>query len=378
MPINRFLPIGFDKRKLFPVMEQRGIRTILLTSPEDVFYTTGYTALPSSGNPILYTLRNRLPSFSVIDADRKLVSLLCWGFSAQGVEFGADVILGFNHFAGALDTLKSELMRNQTSEGSVGITSSCPYFVVRAIEECSLRNKLVVVDDMMEDLRLIKSSEEIFRLRKSAEIMETTCRELFELLRVGMGRSELTREAKSRLMKNGATGVSHVTLSFTQANPEVDIDERLEMDKLVTVDIGGIYDGYCSDTRRYAYTGSLPRSLQERYKHMVEIVDAVGRALVPGSTFESLYRFALDQYAKHGIKPLARFSHIGHNIGLETEERWLDRSSSYSVKSGMVITIELYSTAETGETIGNEDTYVIGESGPTRISGLPREIRVIN
>jgi len=378
IPINRFLPIGFDKHKLLPLMKQRGIRTVLLTSPEDVFYTTGYTALPTSGNPILYTRRNRLPSFSVIDAERRLVSLLCWGFSAQGVEFGADEIVGFNQFLGALEALKSVLMRNQTSEGLVGVTSSCPYFVLKVVEECGLRDKLVVIDDLMEELRLIKSSDEILMLRRSAKITEVVCLELFDLLRVGMGRSELAREAKSRLIRNGATGVSHVTLSFTQANPEVDIDERLERNKLVTIDIGGIYHGYCSDTRRYAYTGPVPDSLRKRYEHMVGIVDTVGEALVPGRSFQDLFALALDQYDKHGIKPLARFSHIGHNIGLETEERWLDESSSYSVESGMVITIELYSIADTGEQIGNEDTYVIGESGSSRISDLPREIREIN
>ena len=222
-----------------------------------------------------------------------------------------------------------------------------------------------------------KSSEEISLLRRSTEITEAVYREVFGLLRVGLGRSELTREAKSRLIKNGATGISHVTLSFTQANPEIDIDERLEADKLVTIDIGGIYHGYCSDTRRYAYTGSVPEAIRERYEHMVEIVDAVGEALMPGTSFEHLFRLAQDQYAKHGIKALPRFNHIGHNIGLETEERWLDESSAYSVKSGMVINIELYSATDTGEQVGNEDTYVIGESGPLRISQLPREIREI-
>ncbi len=222
-----------------------------------------------------------------------------------------------------------------------------------------------------------KSSEEILRLRRSTEITEAVYRELFDLLRVGLGRSELAREAKSRLIKNGATGISHVTLSFTQANPEIDIDERLEVNRLVTIDIGGIYHGYSSDIRRYAYMGSVPEAIQERYEHMVEIVDTVGEALVPGRSFEHLFRLAQDQYAKHGIKALARFNHIGHNIGLETEERWLDESPAHSVKSGMVINIELYSVIDTGEHIGNEDTYVIGESGPVRISHLPREIRAI-
>lgn len=376
MPINRFFPIGFDKRKLVPIMERTGVRALLLTSPEDVFYTTGYTALPSSGNPILYTLRNRLPSFSFVDFEGR-VTLICWGFSAQGVEFGVDEVVGFNRYAGALEALKSLLTREDASEDRIGITSSCPYFVIQVLEECALRDRLVIVDNLMEKLRLIKSGEEISRLRRSTEITETAYREVFGLLRVGMGRSELAREARCSLLKNGATGISHITLSFTQANPEIDIDELLEQNRLVTIDIGGIYHGYCSDTRRYAYTGPVPEPVRERYKHMVEIVDAVGEALVPGKSFKDIFRLAQDQYAKHGIAPLARFNHVGHNIGLETEERWLDESPSHSIKSGMVINIELYSSADNGDQIGNEDTYVIGESGPTRISHLPREIQVI-
>src|SRR6202042_426867 len=115
------------------------------------------------------------------------------------------------------------------------------------------------------------------------------------------------------------------------------IDEPLNPDTLATIDIGGIYHGYCSDTRRYAYTGSVPQAIQARYQHMVEIVDSVGEAMVPGSSFQHLFRLAQDQYAKHGIKALARFNHIGHNIGLETEERWLDDSPAHSIKPGMVI-----------------------------------------
>lgn len=377
MPINRFLPVGFDKSKLIPLMERRRIRSILLTSPEDVFYTTGYTSLPSSGNPILYTLRNRLPSFSVIDSDGR-VTLLCWGFSAQGVEFGADQVVGFNHFAEALEVLKIVLARQDSAGDLIGITSSCPHFALQAVEECALRNKQIVVDDLMEQLRLIKSGAEISLLRRSTEITEAVYREIFALLRVGMGRTELAREAKSRLISHGATGISHATLSFTLANPEIDIDEKLQADKLVTIDIGGIYHGYCSDTRRYAYTGAVPAAIRERYEHMVQIVDAVGEALMPGTSFAHLFRLAQEQYARHGIRALARFNHIGHNIGLETEERWLDESTAYSVNSGMVINIELYSSTETGEQIGNEDTYVVSEAGPMRISQLPREIQEID
>jgi hypothetical protein len=43
----------------------------------------------------------------------------------------------------------------------------------------------------------------------------------------------------------------------------------------------------------------------------------------------------------------------------------------------MAINIELYSMAETGEQVGNEETYIVGPAGPERISILPREIKVV-
>ena len=60
-----FKPYGFKKENLLPLMKQQKLKGILLNSPENVYYTTCYTVLPSSGNPILYTLRNVFPFFSV-------------------------------------------------------------------------------------------------------------------------------------------------------------------------------------------------------------------------------------------------------------------------------------------------------------------------
>jgi hypothetical protein len=40
----------------------------------------------------------------------------------------------------------------------------------------------------------------------------------------------------------------------------------------------------------------------------------------------------------------------------------------------MAINIELYSQAPTGEMIGNEETYLVHDDGPERISVLPREL----
>jgi Xaa-Pro aminopeptidase len=373
-----FGTVGFDKHKLHALMQDRGLGGLLLTSPENVFYTTGYTTLPSAGNPILYALRNRMPFFSYVDSSGE-VTLLCWAFAAEGVEFGSDAVVGFNDHAGAMRALKTLLGERLDVSQTLGVESSCPYSVLRLIEDAGrAKQPPVVVDDVLNRLRLIKSPAEIALLERSIEIVEQTVTELYETLHLGMSRMDLTQDAKVRMARNGAGGMSHVTFSFASANPEFAIHEPLEPGSLVTLDLGGVYEGYCSDNRRYAYGGAVPASLRERYEAMVEIVDTVGAALVPGATYGSLYRLALDRFADHGIELLKRFTHTGHNIGIETEEQWLDESEELGVGAGMVICIELYSIAETGQQIGDEETYVIEDAGPRRISVLPREIREVS
>jgi Xaa-Pro aminopeptidase len=366
-----FLPPGFGRVRAVEAMRDRGLDAIVLTSPENVFYVTGYTCLPSSGNPILYTLRSRLPYFATLTKDGQ-VTLLCWGFSAEGVEFGINDLRGFNDFAGGLKLLQSELDRFGR-DSVVGLEATCPLYVSRLVEE-RCPGRIADADAVMAELRLIKTPAEMDLIRQSTSIIESTVDRLYGEIELGMSRIDVMRIARRRMVELGATGFSHLTFSFGRANPEIAIGEPLEPQMLVTLDLGAIYQGYCSDNRRYAFSGPIPDTIEEPYRTMVSIVDQVGELLVPGASYADIFHAALDLHREHGVAPLARFTHVGHNIGLETEEEWLVDDPSKTVKTGMAINIELYTHASTGEQIGDEETFLIG-STPERISVLPREIR---
>jgi Xaa-Pro dipeptidase len=369
-----FKPYGFNKEKFLRLMHENGLRGVLFNSPENVYYTTGYTGLPSSGNPILYSLRNQFPYFSFI-RDDGVVTLICWGYSTFGVEFGADKIRGFANFEGALETLEKFLSKEISSDATLGIESTCPYYVLRLIEEKINPKRLFEIDSVIKTLRLIKSKDEQDLIRKSTEIIETTLKELYDCIHIGMSRLELMQEAKTRLFRNGASGISHLTFSFGKANPEIGIDETLDENRLATLDLGGIYKGYVSDNRRYVYTGDIPEALSNHYNLMVEIVDGVGETLHPGKPYSEVYQTALKLFEKNGIELRTPLTHVGHNMGLETEEQWITNNPEINIEEGMVINIELYSMAPTADYIGDEETFLIHSSGPERISVLPREIR---
>jgi Xaa-Pro aminopeptidase len=366
-----FKPVGFDPVRLAALLKEQKLDGIFLSSPENVFYATGYPCLPGSGNPIIHALRNQDPYFAFLGSDGG-ICLLCWGPAAMGIEYGTeDVRMSFTPQM-AMDDLGA-LMEEKLHPGcTVGIESSFPYYATRLLEEKAKPAKILVVDDLLLRLRLIKSPAEVDRIRKSTQIIDKTVMELAQSLRLGMGRLELTQEAKYRMIRNGAEGVDHITMAFGTANPEIALDEPLEKDQIVTLDLGAVYQGYVSDNRRLVFTGSVPEALKELHKKLCWIVAEMGKALRPGKTFAEVHAYAAELYAKMGIDPM--YLHVGHSLGLQVEERWIMSDDPTPVEPGMVLNIELYSPSDEGVMIGDEETFLVTSGEPEKLSSLPVDI----
>ena len=369
--LDTFKPAGFDKRRLAAMMQARGIDGIFLSSPENVFYTTGYPSLPSSGNPIVYALRNQLPYFSYIASDGQ-VALLCWGGAAMGVDYGADDVRMFFTYPMALDELAGFITEKLQPGCSVGIESTFPHYAVELLRQHASPGKIVVIDDLIHQLRLVKSPAEIERIRQSTRIVDQTVLELAKQLRIGMSRLELIQLAKADILKNGADGIDHVTVAFGGANPEVALGELLEESQIVTLDLGAVYRGYVSDNRRLAYTGSIPAPLKELHAKLCGVVAELGKSLLPGKSFSDLHALGVELFAQAGLEPM--FLHVGHSLGLQVDEHWLMADDPTPVEKGMVLNLELYSPSDEGVMVGDEETYVVTGEAPEKLSTLSVEI----
>ncbi|MBN2225645.1 MAG: aminopeptidase P family protein [Deltaproteobacteria bacterium] len=367
-----FEPYGFNKSRLLALMKERNVDAILLSTPENVFYTTGYPCTPSAGNPILYALKNQFPLFCFIEADGR-VTLCVWiGAVLHGVQYAADHIEMYIDKKGGIETLKNFFVGRDLDGKTIGVESGCPYFAVRLIEDNTTPGGLVVIDDIMQSLRLIKSPREVEMILQCTKIAEATFSELAGIIKPGITRPDLIQEAKYRMIKNGATGIGHVTISFGTSNPEVSIEEKLETDKLVAIDIGPVFNGYAADIRRHVYTGAVPERLARLYSTMCGIVKEIGRLSVPGTTAKELHERALKLYEENDLPPY--IINVGHSIGLQTEEVWLYNGTDLTLKPGMVINIELYTSYDEGVEIGDEETYLITENETMQLTSLPLDI----
>lgn len=364
-------PIGFNRTRMLELMKQKELDGIFFSSPENVFYTTGYPTLPASGNPIIYALRNQLPYFSFLGKDGK-VTLIAWGGASMGIDYEVDEVRTIFMASMINDELAGVTHDKLPSGSKLGVDSTFPYFALEVIKENCNPITFVNADEIIYLARIIKTPAEIERIKKSTEIIDKTVRELADILHLGMTRLDLICEAKSRLIINGADAVDHVTVAFGGANPEVALPEPIEKNQIVTLDLGGVYQGYVSDNRRLVYTGKIPAELKELHVKLCNIVAEMGKALQPGKTFGEVNAFAYELYARAGIDPM--FLHVGHSLGLQVEEKWILGDDPTKIEPGMVLNIELYSTSPESVMIGDEETFVVTDKGPVKISTLPVEM----
>jgi len=375
MTTPKFPSPGFDTTRFTEELEITGCDGVLLTSPENVYYSTGYPSITSAGNPILYALRNVLPFYVWIDKSGN-TTLLCWVGAAMNVEFGATSLIPFPDAIQARIALVDLLQQNQGRVRRIGIETSCPADIYKLLTGMYREENIVFADKVLNKMRLVKSPKEIDYLRQSTVIVEKTVSEIIDIVRIGISRPELIRQSKYRMLKNGATGVGHITINFGASNPEVEIDETLEQNRLVVLDLGALYLGYASDNRRLLYSGPVPEGIQTLHHIMCDIVDSVASYIKPGRTFGEAFSYALKLYSKHNLQPF--IPNIGHTIGLNTEEEWLYQDSRTIFEPGMVLNLEMYSLYQTGELIGDEETYLINDKGAQQLTVLPRTILSID
>ncbi len=357
--------LGAGKARIADQVRASNLDGILLCSPENVYYASGLPVVVGSGNPILFALKNQLPFYVYVSANGRM-TLLCWVGATLGFSFDADDVRSFFNESSALSELHDFLQETLKEGARIGVESTCPFVVVSELQKVLPSASLSVIDDTLLRLRMVKTEEEIARIRRATAIVEQTTAELRELVEPGISRLWLIGEAKRRMIEHGATGIGHTTIAFGASNPEIAFDETLEPEQLVTLDLGAVVDGYVSDNRRLLYTGVIPDDLRSLHRTLVDIVGQLGQALQPGTAFADLYNLAAEKYAEHGLPPF--FISVGHSIGLQTEEAWISFDSPYTVQPGMVLNIELYSAYKDGSNVGDEETFLVTENGPLRLT----------
>jgi len=200
-------------------------------------------------------------------------------------------------------------------------------------------------DELVADLRAVKSETEVETLRRAADIVDVVVEQLAAAAAPGATEADLAEECRRQARAAGAEALAFEPLILTGPRSALPHGHSgttpLAEGDLLIVDIGVVVGGYCSDITRTFVVGSEP---DDRQREMFEIVHAAERAGIDAASVGAPAR-EVDEAARRVIADAGygpNFVHrTGHGLGLEVHEPpYLTAANDEPLRAGMVVTVE--------------------------------------
>jgi len=241
--------------------------------------------------------------------------------------------------------------------------------------------ELVPAAGVVEEVRAVKEPGEILRIGAAAALVDEIYAWLLEFGLVGKTERDVAVALEHEMRLRGASGPSFDSIvasgehgALPHATPR---DVAIAPDTLVTLDIGAVLDGYCSDCTRTFATGDVPARLGEAYAVCLEAQLAAMEGIRAELDCADADAIGRDVIAAAGLGE--HFGHpLGHGVGLEVhEDPRLSAVSSATLEPGMVVTVEpgIYLPGLGGVRI--EDLVIVTENGCERLTGYPKELTTL-
>jgi Xaa-Pro dipeptidase len=263
------------------------------------------------------------------------------------------------------------------------------------------------------EIRSVKSSWELERLRESGRRLSSIFREVPEFLKEGMRELDLAAEFESRLRKAGGegyvrmrafnqelfmglavSGTSAASPGFfdgavtgrglSNASPHGASLEKIAAGSPVLIDYAGVFNGYIVDMTRIYAIGKLSDRLLHAFQVSLDIQNYLARNLKPGVICEQLFFDAAAMAEKGGLADYfmgppgenARF--VGHGVGLELDEfPVLAQGFKYALQAGQTLAIEPKFVIPGEGVIGIENSFVVTGEGGEKLGDIPDDITFV-
>jgi Xaa-Pro dipeptidase len=221
----------------------------------------------------------------------------------------------------------------------------------------------LVIDDLLEKERMIKTSEEIAKIEKAVKIAHESYIQLkSDIEDKKLSEIELSYKLGQLLRKNGASYESFETIFASGSNTSLphSTPGNKKIKSPILVDWGAKYERYCSDTTRTTISNEKE---EEIFNIVIEAYNKTIKAIKPGIKCCELDTIARDIITEYGYGE--NFIHAtGHGLGLDIHESpSLSVKDKTKIEKGMVITVEpgIYIKNEFGVRI--EDTVHVTNNG---------------
>ncbi|WP_239706318.1 MULTISPECIES: aminopeptidase P family protein [unclassified Mammaliicoccus] len=343
------------------VMEQKGLDAIVVLSPYNRRYLSGFTG--TSGSLLItQDTKQLITDFRYIQQA-----------NSQAEDFE---IINQN---GPMINKINELIQHGNYK-NVGVEADLiTYNEYQALNTDEVQ--LSSIEGVIETIRMIKDDFEIKQIQKAADIVDETYEHILKWVKPGMTENEVNNEMEMFMRNKGATCSSFDTIvasGHRGALPHgVASNKVIEEGDMITLDFGALYEGYVSDITRTFAIGEPKEEMKKIYNIVLESQLAALEQIKPGMTGKEADSIARDIISSYGYGE--QFGHsLGHGIGLEVHEGpALSQKSDIVLEENMCVTLEPGIYVEGLGGVRIEDDVLVTKNGLQRFTKSTKDLIIL-
>lgn len=353
------------REKVLSAMQEKGLKQIMITDPNAVFYLTGKWIHPGERFLGLYLAADRDPVL----------------FVNELFYFPEDVGAVKLYFSDT-DDLVPLWKRIIEPDETLGIDKTMQAKFLLSMMEGHVAAGYVNGSVYVDDARAMKTLEEQEKMRRSSKVNDLAMDRFKGLIHEGVTEIEVAEQMLSIYKSLGASGYSFDPIVAFGPNAadghHMPDGTVLKEGDCVLFDVGCVVDNYCSDMTRTFFYKKDPTPLQREIYDLTRRANEEAEAMLrPGIELRTIDKKARDIITEGGHGK--EFTHrLGHFIGIEDHEAGDVSAANHNLtRVGNTFSIEpgIYVTGRAGVRI--EDLVLITEDGAEILNHYSKEIEVL-
>jgi Xaa-Pro dipeptidase len=395
-----------NQPRAIAAMEQHGLEALIATHPNHVTYATNY----GGHSPRIYL--DRLV-FAILPCNMKAALLApigdapylaenrapiwvpeIWTYGTSKITWPddlkpdaderrlIDIIQDRSHNAKSFPDLVARVLEIRGLDRAVigldesGLSMEAYEKILKACPNVNFRPAL----EIWQDIELIKTEEELDRLRKGAVANEAAVGTVMNQVREGISEAELMQVYRMEVARHGGALEFWNTAGGRRSGGFFPSGNyRLQKGDLYRYDAGMVLKHYHADTGGVCVLGEPTKRQREIYTTIEAGMDAALAAVRPGATYEDVWRAGVNAVKDLGIRNYDVLrTDLGHGIGIEPRVPSIAKGNQKALEAGMVINVEVpyYEIGYGGFQI--EYTLLVTPSGYEFLIPAKRKLLVVD
>jgi len=360
------------KKSVLKVLKEQNLDALLMFRQESMYWLTGYDTfgyvffqtliLDQKGNVILLT---RAPDLRQAQNTSNIEDIRIW-IDKDGSNPTHDLKI-------ILEELDLKGKKLGVEYEAYGLTGRNALRLNKSLEDfCYIEDK----SDLITQLRVIKSEEEVFYVKKAAELADKALDEVWKYAKAGVSEAKILAEMNRVIFEGGGDYPANEFIIGSGKNAllcRYQAEKQILNNKdQLTIEWAGTYRHYHSAMFRTIAIGKPDPKHHKMHEACVQALKNCENKLKPGNKIGDVFDTHAKTFDDLGFKK-SRMNACGYSLGATFSPNWMDwpmlfTGNQYIIQPGNIFFMHMILMDSENQLAMNlGETYVVKDEGNERL-----------